>query len=271
MKKAVSLFIFLFFSNLVFPQYKGSTVQFNVDNWPSVHGGNEEWNRFLKDHLIYPAEELSKKKEGLVQINCIITKAGKAVDCKIAKSADSAIDREALRLLSLIDWIPSYKKNEPVNVSWSVKIKFSVSRYKKWVKERGFDRNPFTDLPMDSSNVIYETADRRPVFDFQDKTLPEFIYSSLQYPEIAARQGFEGKVKTDFVIEPDGRVSNIRILQWIAGGCDIEATRIIGLTRWKPAVYKGKYVRYRMSYAIDFKLNNNFKDNSNNSQRGWGQ
>jgi len=266
------LFVSLFISCLGFAQYTRFRSAFNLDNFPEVYGGKSEWKRFLHDHLVYPREELKEKKEGAVLIDFIVTKDGKGINPKIVKSVTPAIDKEALRLLSLIEWFPSNQDGNPVNVNYSVEINFSVSKYKKWVKERGYDKALFTDIPGDTSLAVYETADKGASFFNPEKTFPEFISSNLEYPEIAKRQGLEGNIVMSFIIEPDGMISNIRIKNnGIGGGCSEEAIRVMGMTKWKPAVKDNKYVRFRMNYTMTFSLKNSFKDNSSGTQRPFGQ
>jgi TonB family protein len=181
-----------------------------------------------------------------------------------------AIDKEAIRLLKLIDWIPAYKNEKPVTVYYELKIVFSPAKYKKQVKQRGFDTPLYTDLPSDTSLNIYQTAEQAPVFNSNDKTLPEYIYSKLEYPETAKRQFMEGNVKLSFVVEPDGQVSTIKILnRGVGGGCDNEAIRLIGLTQWKPAIRDKQYVRYQKTFTVNFSLKNYFK-NSNAYKQSLG-
>jgi TonB family protein len=245
---------------------------FNVDNFPDIYGGKEEMKRFLHDHLVYPAEDIKSKKEGTVILYFIVTKEGKTENIKVSKSVSTDIDKEAIRLVKLLDWIPSRKEGVLVNVDYNLDITFSVSKYKKYVKERGFDTPLYKDIHTDTSLNIYETAERAPLFTIPDKTFAEFVYGNLEYPEAALKQGIEGNVKLSFVVEPNGQVSNIKILnEGVAAGCNNEAIRVIGLTKWKPAIRDKQYVRYRMSFTMNFSVKNGFKDNSNGSQRAWGQ
>lgn len=264
------LVIFFFCSVSAFAQLAPHAYSYNIDNFPEVYGGKPEWKRFLHDHMRYPKQDLAEKNEGTVVIYFVVTKDGKAARAKVTESVSTTVDNEALRLLSLLEWNPSRQQDSAVNVAHSVAITFSPSKYKKAVKERGYEVALFEDLPMDSSFTIYESADKAPGFSDPEKTFPEFVYSSLEYPEIAARQGLEGNIVMNFIIEPDGRTSNIRITKGIGGGCNEEAIRVIGKTKWRPAQKNGKYVRYRMYYTMIFKIQNSFKDNSNGSQRAGG-
>jgi bla regulator protein blaR1 len=259
-------------SHISLAQGKGGSFSFNVDNFPSIDGGKEEMKRFLHDHLVYPQFDFKAKKEGTVKLKFVVTKEGKTENIKVAESVSTDIDAEAIRLVKLLDWIPSRKEGTLVNVDYNLDIPFSISRYKKNVKERGFDTPLYTDIPVDTSLGIYEKAERAPSFNNPDKTFSEFVYANLEYPEAALKQNIEGNVKLSFVVEPNGQVSEIKILnEGVGGGCNNEAIRVIGLTKWKPAVNGGKYVRYRMSFTMNFAVKNGFKDNSNGSQNTWGR
>ncbi|MHB8259388.1 MAG: energy transducer TonB [Bacteroidia bacterium] len=269
--KQVFLCVLFVFASQCFAQSKDN-YSFNVDNFPDIYGGKQEMKRFLHDHLIYPAVDYKNKKEGTVILDFIVTKDGKTSTIKVSKSVSPDMDKEAIRLLKLIDWIPSRKDGVAVNVNHSIDITFSLSKYKKQVKERGFDVSLYKDIPTDTSFSIYETAERPPVFNDTGKTFSEFVYANLEYPEAALKQGIEGNVKLSFVVEPDGMVSDIKILnEGVAAGCNNEAIRVIGLTKWNPAIRNKQYVRYRMSFTMNFSVKNNFKDNSNGNQRAWGQ
>jgi TonB family protein len=267
----IVLLINCLISTFTYGQEK-SRYSFNVDNFPDVYGGKTELKRFLNDHLIYPSEDFKNKKEGTVLLNFIVNKEGKSTNILVAKSITAAIDKEAIRLVKLIDWMPSHKEGNAVNVKFSLEIPFSLSKYKKAIKERGFDKPLYTDLPTDTSLNIYETAEQSPIFNNPEKTFTEFIYANLEYPDVASRQNIEGNIKLTFVVEPDGMVSNIKILgDGVGGGCNEEAIRVIGLTKYTPTIRDKQYVRYRMSFTMNFSLKNSFKDNSNGSQRSWGQ
>jgi len=82
---------------------------------------------------------------------------------------------------------------------------------------------------------------------------------NIRYPEEARKNNTEGTVVVTFVVEPDGKMSNYRILKDIGDGCGGEALRVlqaleeVGL-RWQPARRDGKIIRMRQSMPLRFKL-----------------
>jgi len=88
---------------------------------------------------------------------------------------------------------------------------------------------------------------------FQNK-ISQHISKNFRYPEIAQKQGIQGRVIIQFVVGKDGNVSGIRT----RGPDPIlekEAVRIISLLpKIKPAEIEGRKVRVPFSTSITFKL-----------------
>ena len=83
----------------------------------------------------------------------------------------------------------------------------------------------------------------------------QYLKDNLNYPEAAKQAGVTGTVYIDFVIEKDGRVSNVVVLRGIGFGCDEEAVRVIqSMPPWKPARQNGRKVRLAMVIPVKFTL-----------------
>ncbi len=85
------------------------------------------------------------------------------------------------------------------------------------------------------------------------------LANNIRYPEAARQDNIEGTVVTGFIVETNGRISNIQVLKDIGGGCGAEAARVLqaldeaGL-RWVPAQIQGKPVRMRQAIPLKFRL-----------------
>ena len=90
----------------------------------------------------------------------------------------------------------------------------------------------------------------------------------MRYPINARRQGIEGKVFVQFVVEKDGSLSQVQALKGIGAGCDEEAVRVVqSAPAFKPGIQRGKPVRVRMELPVVFKLDHG-KTNPDNSTQG---
>lgn len=83
----------------------------------------------------------------------------------------------------------------------------------------------------------------------------EYIQKNLVFPEIAAENGIQGKVFVAFVVESDGRVSNVRVARGVDPSLDKEAVRVVQSSpKWKPGMQRGKPVRVSFTFPITFVL-----------------
>ena len=107
----------------------------------------------------------------------------------------------------------------------------------------------------DEDDEIYQIVDEMPSFPGGEAKLLEYISNNIHYPQAARENGIQGRVFVGFVVETDGSVSNVKLLQSIGGGCDEEAVRVIkSLPRWKSGKNHGKPVRVSYQIPISFKL-----------------
>jgi hypothetical protein len=86
------------------------------------------------------------------------------------------------------------------------------------------------------------------------------LSSNIQYPNEAREKDIQGTVVLSFVVEPsNGRISHIKLLKDIGGGCGEEAIRVLkalddyGL-RWASAIRDSMPVRLRHTIPLRFKL-----------------
>ena len=86
------------------------------------------------------------------------------------------------------------------------------------------------------------------------QAISDFIYANLVYPSDAVGSGISGMVTTEFIIEVDGTISNIKATRGLSPLIDTEAVRVIGLIpgKWTPAKVEGVSVRSLYSMPVLF-------------------
>jgi protein TonB len=102
---------------------------------------------------------------------------------------------------------------------------------------------------------IFQIVEEMPAFPGGEAKLMEYVAKNIKYPQIARETGIQGRVFVGFVVEPDGSVSNVKVLRGIGGGCDEEAMRVVkSMPKWKPGKQRGKAVRVSYQIPVFFKL-----------------
>jgi TonB family protein len=122
---------------------------------------------------------------------------------------------------------------------------FSKSQYIEYE-----DNKAFINTNLQSAYIQYE---QMPQFPGGEKAMIKFIKSNLKYPDIARKIGASGTVIINFVVESDGKISNIKVIRGIGSGCDEEAVRIIKLMPdWIPGKNCGKAVSVGYTVPVRF-------------------
>lgn len=81
-------------------------------------------------------------------------------------------------------------------------------------------------------------------------------YLNIHYPEAAQQAGIQGRLVLEFVVEPDGSPSNIRILKPLHALLDSAAVQALRQTTFIPGRQNGEAVRVRMRLPVRFELIN---------------
>ena len=99
---------------------------------------------------------------------------------------------------------------------------------------------------------------------FQGGGLPEFrnwVQSHVKYPQIALENGIQGNVVIQFVVGPDGKMTNFRVLQSpdkTLSDATIEVLKKANELKkgWKPGKQRGKAVKVSFTLPVKFAIQN---------------
>jgi protein TonB len=93
---------------------------------------------------------------------------------------------------------------------------------------------------------------------FGNGSLAEFqqwVASNLKYPPQAVEQQIQGRVFVQFIVDKEGKVTNITILKSPHQLLSDEVIRVMNLApRWNPGIRDGEPAATRYSMPLDFKL-----------------
>jgi len=106
--------------------------------------------------------------------------------------------------------------------------------------------------------VPYFDCDQRPQFFGNSDLryfLREWVYQYLKYPQNAVKNGVQGTVTVEFVIEKDGKVTGARVLKGVDDELDAEALKVVSASpKWKPGRVGASKVRAVVSVPVEFRL-----------------
>jgi len=122
-------------------------------------------------------------------------------------------------------------------------------------------------MEVEIVEVVEEVEEEDEIFNFyvlEDKpTFPlggeagllKWIAENTKYPEIAKENGISGRVFVGFVIDKQGKVTDVNVLRGVDPYLDKEAVRVVkSMPNWKPGKQRGKPVKVQFQVPINFKL-----------------
>ena len=100
---------------------------------------------------------------------------------------------------------------------------------------------------------VFQIVEIMPEFIGGEAAMYAYLRDNMVYPTVARENGIAGKVFTRFTVLANGRVTDVRVVRGIGGGCDEEAIRVIrSMPPWKPGVQSGRPVAVEFTLPINF-------------------
>ena len=88
-----------------------------------------------------------------------------------------------------------------------------------------------------------------------EDALFEYLSKNIKYPADAEKKKVEGKVFVTFVVDSDGKITDVSLLKKVFPSLDAEAIRVISaMPNWIPGRQKGQAVRVKYTVPIMFRL-----------------
>ncbi len=136
-------------------------VHTDVDRSPKFKGKPSKPQKFFEKYMAYPEDARLNIIEGVVEVSFVVSDEGKLMEPSVSKSVDPQIDREALRLVNLMqEWKPAKKNGEPVNARLSLFVPFHLSSEEKEFMKTLHDHG---------------LNDKMPLFVIDDKIVRKYI------------------------------------------------------------------------------------------------
>lgn len=117
------------------------------------------------------------------------------------------------------------------------------------------DINSQVEVAEEIVEQAFAFAEVMPSFQGGDAALMRYLGENLKYPKIAKEANVEGVVFIQFVVEPDGTITNVNVVRGVFDALDQEAVRVIeNMPTWKAGMQNGRKVRVIYTIPIRFDL-----------------
>jgi len=95
-----------------------------------------------------------------------------------------------------------------------------------------------------------------PMMRIYDNEMFKLLNENIIYPVVAQENGEQGKIISQFIIDENGQIQDLRIIQNATKVLDKEAERVLLLTKgnWIPAKLDGSPVKVLVTITTNFRL-----------------
>ena len=121
--------------------------------------------------------------------------------------------------------------------------------------EAATSNNAAAESQATKADAIHEVVDEPPSFPGGDAAQIAFLSNNLRYPAVAMEQGIQGRVVTQFVVDKDGSITDVKVVRSLDPMLDKEAVRLVkSMPKWTPGKLNGSPVRVKCILPISFRL-----------------
>ena len=229
---------------------------------PTFNGMDAEkgFREYVGKNTNYPAEAQEKGITGRVYVEFAIDVDGSVTDVRLLRGVDPLLDAEALRVInSSPKWTPGkYEDGKAVKVKYQFPVNFRLNNE----TSSSSSSNAKSSADTEKEEVLFAVVDVKPTFNGSkdgketEEKFREYVGKNTNYPAEAQEKGISGRVYVEFAIDKDGSLTDVKLLRGVDPLLDAEALRVISASpQWTPGKHKGKPVKVKYQYPVNFKLN----------------
>ena len=226
-----------------------------AEKMPSFQGGDlNTFRTWVQSHIQYPAEAAKQNIQGRVVVTFEIKADGSLSNLQVLQSPNELLSAEACRVINSAPagaWTPGEQRGQKVSVKYTLPVDFRTDKAKETTARTASDDEPFV------------VAEVMPAFQGGDlSAFRSWVQMRIKYPQEAMKQEIQGRVAVAFIIEKDGSVSNIRVVQSPDKLLSDEACRVIESTpagAWTPGKQRGQTVRVKYTMPVEFRIQDSVK------------
>ncbi|WP_223653761.1 energy transducer TonB [Hymenobacter psoromatis] len=259
-------------AKLKYPTPDANQIYDAVEQPAVPKGGPAGYAQYLETHQKYPTAALQAKQEGTVNVSFVVEKNGSVGEVKVVHSVAPLLDAEAVRVIqSAPRWTPAHQRGVAVRQRVTAPVSFVLAPGSGETVEVPTNLTASTQpLPPGAvaaapgtTSVIGTTANGTAIIRPEKSAQPvggnvaffSWIAANQRYPDLARKRHMQAKVPVEFTVQPDGSLTDVRVVQKHGSGMDEEAVRLIKASpKWEPALYQGRPIKQKMQLPVIFQL-----------------
>jgi protein TonB len=110
-------------------------------------------------------------------------------------------------------------------------------------------------VDMYDEPVDFRVVEDLPQFPGGAAEFMKWLTKNLKYPASAQQRKVKGKVVAQFIVNKDGTVTDLEVVQPLDAACDREVLRVLGMMpKWEAGIMNAKPCRTRVCIPVVFNM-----------------
>jgi len=202
---------------------------------------------FMYSNIQYPLEARQQNIEGTVVTTFVVEKDSTISNIELVKDIGGGCGDAVLRVVNAMNevgirWVPGKMDGRPVRTQFNLPIRFRLE-----------EAPPYVMVDRDTVYTQFETPLQ---YKGGDEALVAYVNENLQYPEVGNDSCSVGYMDVQVLVQPDGFVKVLDILDYNDLGLDFQFNAITTATntmnQWEPAVFEGRKVPASFDIRMGF-------------------
>ena len=213
--------------------------QASRDRDATYPGGLEAIRKYLDKNFVRPLE--CSDIEGNMEVAFIVDEEGKVSMVEVTKSLHPKLDKALTQVfMNMPKWQPAMRDGKPRQMRFTMPLHY------------------FQHIGLVDGEEVYDEKGQlvtMPQFPGGKEKLREFLSKNLKYPVECEASGITGRVVVGFVVEKDGKVTQVKLDRSSDPAFNMEAYKVMKkMPRWIPGKVGDEPITVRYKLPIKFRL-----------------
>lgn len=234
----------------------GNRIFVSVEKAPTFPGGQKALGSYLSKNITYPAADREKNLQGKVYVSFIVEPDGKLSKVTAVRGPSETMKAEAVRVMKKSPaWKPGAQNGKYVRVQYTIPINFTLGGEAGSVNKTALPRPKPPVAKIQKKGNVFVSVEKSPEFPGGVKAFTTYLERNVKYPAVDRENNIQGKVMVSFVVETDGKLTDVSAVRGPSETLKAEGVRVIASSpAWKPGLQGGKPVRVQYTVPINFAL-----------------
>jgi TonB family protein len=145
-------------------------------------------------------------------------------------------------------------KNIPENIALKEKIaRLNIATKPNMVFRDTLKKPSRDSIPNGTFDFV--SVEKQPEFPGGVSAFYQYLGKNIKYPKEAWRDKIQGKVFLSFIVEKDGRLTDVKITRGLSAETNAEALRVVSASpKWSPGIQFGVPVRVKYNINVNFAM-----------------